>query len=127
MKKGRMMRILKATEISHSEDLEGRDYFQVLFKAGADHADGYVLLQRQFEMPDGGKSYFECDEFERTGHYVIKHARLDRNSLTILIPGDKGGKWEIQFEINDERYEALKEVLGIVLGKPSRLIVTDAG
>ena len=127
MKKARMMRILKATEVSYSEELEGRDYFQVFFEAGVDHADGYVLLQRQFEMPDDGESYFECEQFERSGHFVIKQARLDRNSFVIEIPGGTGGKWEIHFEIDDQRFEALKEVLGIILSKPNRLVVIQAG
>jgi len=123
----RTSKILKANDVSYSEELEGRDYFQVLFQAGQEPREGYVLLQRQFEIPDGGESYFECDEFERSGHYVIKQARLRRNSLAIEIPGSTGGNWEINFEIDDQRYEALKEVLGIVLRKPSRLVVVEDG
>jgi hypothetical protein len=118
------MKTLKATTVSYSENLEGREYFQVLFEEeGAPKRGGYVLLQRQFEMPDGGESYFECDEFERSGHYIIRKAKLSRNKFEIETPGRRGGKWAISFELEEDRYEQLKEVLKIILRKPSRLII----
>jgi len=111
----------QAQDVSYSDDLEGREYFQVLFKEKDGPGGKYVLLQRQFEIPDGGLSYFECDEIERSGSHVIRNAKLSRERLQIEVPGERGGKWVIAFDIDDRRYAALKEVLGILLSKPSRL------
>ena len=33
---------------------------------------GYVLVQRHFEFPDGGKSYLETDDLEFCGHFRIR-------------------------------------------------------
>jgi hypothetical protein len=111
----------QAQDVSYSEDLEGREYFQVLFKEQDAPGGKYVLLQRQFEIPDGGLCYFECDEIERSGSHVIRKAKLSRERLEIEIPGEGGGKWVVGFRIENRRYTALKEVLQIILGKPSRM------
>ena len=111
----------QAQDVSYSEDLEFREYFQVLFQEKDEPGVKYVLLQRQFEIPDGGVCYFECDEIERSGSHVIRKAKLSRDRFEIDVPGEDGGKWVVAFELEDRRYVALKEVLSIILGKPSRL------
>jgi len=111
----------QAQDVSYSQDLEFREYFQVLFQEQDVPGVKYVLLQRQFEIPDGGVCYFECDEIERSGSHVIRNSKLSRDRFEINVPGDDGGKWVVQFELDDRRYEELKEVLGIILRKPSRM------
>ena len=111
----------QAKVVSYSEDLEGREYFQVLFKEQEERGAKYVLLQRQFEIPDGGVSYFECDEIERSGPHVFRKAKLGRDRFELEVPGEDGGKWVVGFELDESRYAGLKEVLSIILGKPSRL------
>ena len=111
----------QAKDVSYSEDLEGREYFQVLFQAQDEPGGKYVLLQRQFEIPDGGISYFECDQIERSGSHVIRKAKLSRERFEIEVPGERGGQWAVEFELEDRSYEELKEVLRIILGKPSQL------
>lgn len=111
----------QAQDVSYSEDLEFREYFQVLFEEKDELGEKYVLLQRQFEIPNGGTCYFECDEIERSGPYVIRKAKLSRDRFEIEVPGKRGGKWAVAFELEDRRYEALKEVLSIILQKPSQL------
>ena len=116
------MRKFQAQEVSYSEgDIEEREYFQVVFEESEKPGAKYVLLQRQFEMPDGGVSYFQCEEFERSGHHVIRKSKLSRERFEIEIPGESGGKWVVGFELEEKRYELLKEVLSIILGKPSRM------
>lgn len=111
----------QAQDVSYSEDLEGREYFQVLFEKKDAAGEKYVLLQRQFEIPDGGVSYFECDEIERSGSHIFRKTKLSRDRFEIEVPGEDGGKWAVGFDLDDRRYEALKEVLSIILRKPSRL------
>jgi hypothetical protein len=114
-----------AQNVSYSEDLEGREYFQVVFEEQDEPGVKYVLLQRQFEIPDGGVCYFECDEIERSGSHVIQNSKLSRDRFEINVPGDDGGKWVVKFELGDRRYEELKEVLSIILRKPSRLEIAE--
>jgi hypothetical protein len=111
----------QAQDVSYSENLEGREYFQVLFEKKDEAGEKYVLLQRQFEIPDGGVSYFECDEIERSGSHIFRKTKLRRDRFEIEVPGEDGGKWAVGFDLDDRRYEALKEVLSIILRKPSRL------
>jgi len=111
----------KAEDVSYSQDLEGREYFQVLLQEQDQPGVKYVLLQRQFEIPNGGVCYFECDEIERSGSYVIRKSKLSRERFEIEVPGKNGGKWAIEFDIDERRYAELKEVLGIILGEPSRI------
>jgi hypothetical protein len=115
----------QAQDVSYSQDLEFREYFQVLLKEQDEPGVKYVLLQRQFEIPDGGRCYFECDQIERSGSRVIRKAKLSRDRFEIEVPGEDGEKWVVKFELDDRRYEELKEVLGIILGKPSRLEITE--
>jgi hypothetical protein len=113
----------QAQDVSYSQDLEFREYFQVLFQEKDEPGVKYVLLQRQFEIPDGGACYFECDEIEHSGSYVIRNSKLSRDRFEIQIPGDDGGKWGVTFELDEGRYEELKEVLSIILQKPSRMVI----
>jgi len=115
----------QARDVSYSQDLEGREYFQVMFREKDQPAVKYVLLQRQFEIPDGGVSYFECDEIERSGPQVIQKSKLSRKRFELEVPGESGGAWRIEFEINDARYQELKEVLRIILGKPSQIKIEE--
>lgn len=115
------MKTLQAKNVSYSEKGEGQDYFQVFFEEKDENGVSYVLLQRQFEFPDEGESYFECDAFENCGHYVIRKAKLSRDCFEIEIPGKEGEEWKISFDIEDKRYEGLKEVLKIILSKPNQL------
>jgi hypothetical protein len=114
-----------AQNVSYSEDLEGREYFQVVFEEQDEPGGKYVLLQRQFEIPDGGICYFECDQIERSGSRVIRNSKLNRDRFEIDVPGEDGGKWGVAFELDDSSYAALKEVLSIILGKPSRLEIAE--
>ena len=111
----------QAQAVSYSEDLEGREYFQVLFKEKDEPGVKYVLLQRQFEIPDGGIVYFECDEIERSGSQVFRKAKLSRERFEIEVPGESGGKWAVAFELDEQRYAELQEILRIILGKPNRM------
>jgi hypothetical protein len=52
---------------------------------------------------------------------VIRNSKLSRDRFEINVPGEDGGKWVVTFELDDRRYEELKEVLGIILRKPSRM------
>jgi hypothetical protein len=115
------MRILEAKQVSYSEKIDGQEYFQVMFAGERAGKRDYVLIQRVFEMPTDGKVYFECQEIEDCGHYVIKKAQLWRDRMVIKLPGLGGARWEIRFEIEEEKYNELVENLSIILSNPNRM------
>ena len=96
---------------------EGQEYFQVMFEGERD----YVLIQRVFEMPSGGRIYFESKDMEDSGHYVVKKAKLWRDRMTIKLPGLGGTRWEIRFEIGEEKYNELAENLSVIFSNPNRM------
>jgi hypothetical protein len=59
----------------HVSATEAGDGFQVLFETTRDSLDGYVLIQRDFEFPDGGKCYLETEARESCGHFRIRSAK----------------------------------------------------
>jgi hypothetical protein len=111
------MKILEAKKVSYSDKTEGQEYFQVMFEGERD----YVLIQRVFEMPSDGRIYFECKDMEDSGHYVVKKAKLWRDRMSIKLPGQGGTRWEIRFEIGEEKYNELAENLRVIFSNPNRM------
>lgn len=71
---------------------ETGDYFQVLFETVQNGDGPYLLVQRQFEMPDGDECYVETEEPEYCGHFRLRNARLTRDRFQIefgLVPSRK--------------------------------------
>jgi hypothetical protein len=51
------------------------DYYQAIFAAeeDSDDSDGpYLLIQRQFEVPDGGECYIEMHDREHSDHFLYQ-------------------------------------------------------
>lgn len=115
------MKILEAKEVSYSENIDGQEYFQVMFEGVRGGEKDYVLMQRVFEIPSDGRVYFESKDMEDSGHYVIKKAKLHRDRMEFKLPGLGGTRWEVRFEIEDERYAELGENLRVIFSNPNRL------
>ena len=88
------------------------DYYQILFDDDRDGDDDpYLLIQRQFEMPDGGVCYFESHDEELIGHRNIESAVISSNRLTIHNAGDISYDMEIVFSATDEEQSELVSCL----------------
>ena len=68
------MNKLHAKHVSASE--KGGEYFQVMFEEEWESDKAYFLIQRQFEMPDGGSCYIETHKEEARGYFKIRQAKL---------------------------------------------------
>ena len=62
---------LREFRCEHVSVSEVGDGFQVLFEKTPGSEKGYVLVQRHFEFPDGGKCYLETDDPEFCGHFLV--------------------------------------------------------
>lgn len=66
------------------------DYYQVMFEHECDSDSPeipYLLIQRQFEMPDAGKCYIETHDENYIGHFRLRH--LDFSASRILVEIDR--------------------------------------
>ena len=59
------------------------DYYQVSFDNDRDSDAPYLLLQRQFEMPDGDECYIESHIRELSGPYRVRNAVLSDGMLRL--------------------------------------------
>ncbi len=95
----------------------GGDHLQVLFAKTqeSDVDEGYLLVQRQFEMPDEGRSYVETDDRDYCGHFVIRNARLTRDQFEFEFGNRPARKMKVSFEATDSAYADVKLTLQLII------------
>lgn len=103
---------------------ESGDYYQVVFQTEDRDDAPYVLIQRQFEEPDGGVCYIETHDANYTGHYRVAHASLSRNRFRIQLRRQEVTQLEVSFESTHPNHGEVLRILKIML---PRLEVHDAG
>ncbi len=95
----------------------GGDHFEVRFAKTRENEmdEGYVLVQRQFEMPDDGRCYVETNHRDDCGRFVIRNARLTRNQFEFELGHRPARKLKVSFQATDSAYADAKRVLQIVI------------
>ena|SRR3990172_693799 len=106
---------LKELRCEHVSASEAGDYFQVVFEQTRDSHVGYVLVQRQFEMPDGGKCYVETDDQQFCGHFRIRNAQLSRDQFRMTFGRGPVQQITVSFSVTDSAYAEAKRVLQIMI------------
>ena|SRR5918996_2217445 len=93
------------------------DYYQVMFHDDSeDEGDGtpdapYVLIQRQFEMPDGGRIYIETQDEDYIGHFAVTRSVLGPKELSLHLRRKRAAELEVTFNTSKREYTALKKAL----------------
>ncbi|RPJ55543.1 MAG: hypothetical protein EHM23_25900 [Acidobacteria bacterium] len=120
---------LHAPCVSASES--GDEYYQLYF--GPEESEGefeekfdrfnfevkgpYLLIQRQFEMPDGGRCYVETDREGYSGHFRLRLMELSPARLSFQILGRKlNNRVEVSFSLNARQFAEVRSVAEIVFG-----------
>ena len=110
-----------------SISVAGDEYYQVLFEEKKDEGrevidvgnldldTPYFMIQRQFEMPDGGECYVETNNPEYCGHYRIVRAKLGSNRIFLQIDREKSAEVEVIFSASERDYRELKRVMKIMI------------
>ena len=106
---------------------ENGDYYQVAFEnrdAASDAADvypdsPYLLIQRQFEDPDGGECYVETHEEGYIGHFRLRSIEFSPSRLLLEIARDRNNRIEVIFDIGQSEFEEVQRVIDIISGKSS--------
>jgi hypothetical protein len=91
---------------------ESGDYYQVLFERGGERGE-YLLIQRQFEFPDGGCCYIETHDMSPSGHFRIVRATLSPHCLVLGCAN--GLEVEATFNAKREEYRDVLRILKIML------------
>jgi hypothetical protein len=106
---------------------ENGDYYQVAFEntdpasdADVDGPDSpYLLIQRQFEDPDGGRCYIETHDEGYIGHFRLRSIEFSPSRLLVEIARDRNNRIEVIFDIGLFEFEEVRRVIDIISGKSS--------
>jgi hypothetical protein len=100
----------------HASASEAGDYLQVLFEEKDQREDGrYLLVQRQFEFPDGGRCAIETELPEMCGHFRIRSAVLERARFQISWFGRLECQAEVTFDTDDESYADIRRIMATMI------------
>ena len=101
--------------LDHVSATESGDYFQVHFEAERDGDGAYVLIQRQFEDPDGGVCYLETHDENYIGHFKVARASLARNRFRLELRRGRAAELEVTFKATDRVYDEVARVMRIMI------------
>jgi len=105
-----------ANHVSASAD---GDYYQVLFEAVEDSTDPespYLVIQRQFEDPDGGRCYVETHDENYIGHFRICRIDLSVSRILLEIDRPNANVVDVTFAIASSEFKQVARVVGIISG-----------
>ncbi len=115
----------RARYVSASED---GDYYQVAFENTDPSGDvtdvaspdsPYLLIQRQFEDPDGGQCYVETHDEGFIGHFRLLSIEFSPSRLLLEIARNRNNRIEVIFDIGQAEFEEVQRVIDIISGKSS--------
>lgn len=111
-----------APSVSASAD---GDYYQLSFgplengEAEDDPNDvrgPYLIVQRQFEMPDQGRCYVETDNESYVGHFRLRLAELSTTRIAFEIDRSTSEQVEVTFSLSASEFEEVRRTAEIVFG-----------
>jgi hypothetical protein len=76
----------------------------------------YLLIQRQFEMFDGGKCYVESDNEEYLGHFHLNVAEFSPTQLSFEIQRKNNKHVNVSFSLTASEFEQVRAIAEVVLG-----------
>ena len=105
-----------ANHVSASED---GDYYQVMFavrKNEDDTESPYLIIQRQFEDPDGGVCYVETHDEKYIGHFRVRRLNLSPSSVVLEIDRTEDNVVEVTFDMASADFKLVARVVDIITG-----------
>jgi hypothetical protein len=87
----------------------------------------YLLLQRQFEFPDGGKCYVESDDEEYIGYFKLHLVEFTPTRLAFEMaePG-RNHHVEVFFALSAAKFEEVLPIVEVIFGRREPDSETDA-
>jgi hypothetical protein len=105
---------------------EAGDYYQVSFETedpGDDATDSpwldgpYLIIQRQFETPDGGRCYVETHDHGYIGHYRLKLIDFNPTHLTVAIERRSNAHVEVSYALDAVEFDEVQRVVNIIFDR----------
>jgi hypothetical protein len=93
------------------------DYYQVMFEAEEDADDPdspYLLLQRQFEMPDGGECYIEMHDRDYSGHFLLRRVEFTPRELLIEFDRPTDNLISVTFDVTIASFRKASRVMKVI-------------
>lgn len=94
---------------------ENGDYYQVIFETASAEGEPYVLIQRQFEEPDGGVCYVETHDMDYIGHARVAHASLSRDRFRLRLRRREAAEIEVKFNSARPSYREVVRIMRIMV------------
>ena len=76
----------------------------------------YLLVQRQFEMPDRGRCYIETHDEGYIGHFPLRLTQLSRTRLAFEILRKTDNHVEVSFALNASEFEEVRCIAEVIFG-----------
>jgi len=99
------------------------DYYQIFLGPKEDEdADPfdvrgpYVLVQRQFEMPNGGRSGVETHDEDYIGEFKVRVIELSQTKLAFEIKRKTKNHIEVTYTLDSAKFEKFRHLAEIVFG-----------
>jgi hypothetical protein len=105
---------------------ESGDYYQVLFETedpGDEVTDPpgldspYLIIQRQFEMPDGGRCYVETHDHGYIGHYRLRLADFSPTRLAFEIERKTNTHVEVSYAVDAAEFNEVQRIVNIIFDR----------
>jgi len=102
---------------------EAGDYYHVSFETedpGDDSTDPpaldspYLIIQGQFETPDGGRCYVETHDHSYVGHYRLKLIDFSPTQLVVAIERKSNTHVEVTYALDAVEFNEVQRVVNII-------------
>lgn len=95
------------------------DYYQAVFDyddRDCEQPEPYVLVQRQFELFDGGKCYIESHDEEYIGHFKLKLIEFSTTRMAYEIARREHTLVEVTFALTAAEFEEALPIVEVIFG-----------
>ncbi len=105
---------------------EAGDYYQVSFETedpGDDTTDRlgpdgpYLIIQRQFESPDGGRCYVETHDHGYVGHYRLRLMDFSPTHLAVEIERKSNTHVEVSCALDAVEFNDVQRIVNIIFDR----------
>ena len=110
-----------ANYVSTSVSADG-DYYQAMFEAEQDADDldsPYLLIERQFEVPDDNWCYIETHDKKYCGHFLLRRVDFTPQNLSITLDRPRDNLVSVTFALAATEFAEASEVVKIINARSS--------
>ena len=76
----------------------------------------YLIVQRDFEMPDSGRCYIETQDEGYIGHFPLRLTDLSPTHLAFEIVRKANNHMEVSFALDPSEFEQMRRIAEIIFG-----------